>query len=250
MRYEISTRSFKEYLKRIFMKVYAISDFHLCNSGEKPMEIFGGDWTDYQEKIKQDWKDKVKEEDVVVICGDISWAMKLETAKNDLKYFDDLKGYKIFIRGNHDYWWQSISAVRNSLPNNSFALQNDAIKIGKYIFCGTRGWTVPEKQFATSEDKKIYNRELIRLKMALESAKHLKTNGEIIICMLHYPPYNSNKENNEIIKLLQEYNVDFCIFGHIHACLGKYKLYEKLFGINFYLTSCDLLKNKLVEITK
>lgn len=232
------------------MKVYAISDFHLCNSGEKPMEIFGGDWSNYQEKIKDDWQKKVKSDDVVVICGDISWAMKIEDAKNDLKFFNDLNGYKVFIRGNHDYWWQSISAVRKNMPIKSYAIQNDAIKIGEFIFCGTRGWNVPEKQFASIQDKKIYDRELIRLKMALDSAKHLKTNDEKIVCMLHYPPYNSNKECNEITTLLQKYNVDFCIFGHIHACLGKYKLYENLFGINFYLTSCDLLKNKLVEITK
>ncbi len=122
MRYAISTRSFKKHLKEFIMKVYAISDFHLCNSGEKPMEIFGGDWADYQEKIRQDWQNKVSDEDVVVICGDISWAMKLETAKIDLNYFEDLKGYKIFIRGNHDYWWQSISAVRNNLPKNSFGV--------------------------------------------------------------------------------------------------------------------------------
>lgn len=230
------------------MKIYAISDLHLCSSGEKPMEIFGGDWEDYTQKIYNDWQKKVRDGDVVLICGDISWAMKIEQAKNDFKYFENLKGNIVIIRGNHDYWWQSISKVRKILPKGAYALQNDAILLNDYVICGTRSWIVPENKLTNIQDNKIYKRELLRLEMALTSANRLRKNNETIICMLHYPPYNSNKEYNEIIKLLQDYNVKICIFGHIHACLGKYKIYEKLYGINFYLTSCDLLKNKLIEI--
>lgn len=231
------------------MKVFAISDLHLCISGAKPMEIFGDGWQNYQEKIKEDWNNKVNDEDVVLISGDISWAMKLSEAEKDLEYFDNLKGKKIFIRGNHDYWWQSITSVRQSLPYACFALQNDAIKIGNYIFCGTRGWTVPETKFLDEHDEKIYKREVLRLEMALMGAKRLcEDNDNKIICMLHYPPYNSKKENSEFTDLLKKYNVYACVFGHIHSHMGKYKLYENIFDIDFYLTSCDLTKNKLIEI--
>lgn len=230
------------------MKVYAISDLHLCISGAKPMEIFGNGWANYQEKIKEDWNKKVTDDDVVLIAGDISWAMKLDEAQKDLEYFEQLKGKKIFIKGNHDYWWQSISNVRKNIPINCFALQNDAIKIGNYIFCGTRGWVVPEKKGLSLEDEKIYKRELIRLEMALMYTKRLQENNETIICMVHFPPINSLKENNEVVELLKKYNVSICVYGHIHSNMGRYKLYEELYGIKFYLTSCDLLGNKLVEI--
>lgn len=231
------------------MKVFAISDFHLCISGAKPMEIFGNGWKNYKEEIAKDWKEKVCDSDVVLICGDISWAMKLDEAKLDLNYFEDLPGTKIFIRGNHDYWWQSISNVRNILPRNSFALQNDAVKIGNYVFCGTRGWQAPEKGISqTSEDEKIYKREVIRLDMALSAAKRLYQDGDKIVCMLHYPPFNQQKENNEIISLLTKFDVKYCVFGHIHSYIGKYKIEEELGSIKYFLTSCDLLKNKLIEI--
>ena len=230
------------------MKVFAISDLHLCISGAKPMEIFGDGWSNYQENIKQDWNNKVSDEDIVLIAGDISWAMKIDEAVQDLQYFNQLKGKKVFIRGNHDYWWQAISTVRSNLPKDCFALQNDAIKIGKFIFCGTRGWMVPEDNLLQEEDRKIYNRELIRLDMSLSAGKRLYEDGDIIICMLHYPPFNSNKEFNEIIKLLKNYDVNTCVFGHIHSHIGKYKICENIYGINFYLTSCDLLKNSLVQL--
>lgn len=230
------------------MKVFAISDFHLCISGAKPMEIFGGGWKDYLSKIKQDWLSKISDNDVVLVSGDLSWAMKIDEAKKDFSFFEDLPGSKIFIRGNHDYWWKSISSVRQMLPISSFALQNDAVKIGNYIFCGTRGWTVPEKEFPSSEDKKIFDREVIRLNMALDYAKRLQTNNEEIICMIHYPPFNSLKAESEFVKLMKEYKVKSCVYGHIHGYGGKYLKKEKLFGINFYLTSCDILNNSLVEI--
>lgn len=227
------------------MKIYAISDFHLCISGAKPMEIFGDGWSNYLEKIKNDWLEKVHDDDVVLIAGDISWAMKLDEAKEDIKFFDDLPGSKVFIRGNHDYWWQAISSVRSALRQNSYALQNDAIKFGNVIICGTRGWTIPEKDFKDAQDEKIYKREYLRLEMALKSAKDLQEEGDVIICMLHYPPFSQSKKQSEYVDLLLKYGVKACVFGHIHSNIGKYKLYENLFGIDFYLTSCDLLSNKL-----
>lgn len=230
------------------MKVFAISDLHLCISGAKPMEIFGSGWENYQDIIKENWKARVTEKDVVVIAGDISWAMKTEEAEKDLMYFDDLPGKKIIIRGNHDYWWKSISSVRQILPNNVYALQNDAIKIGEYIFCGTRGWTVMEKKPLTQEDQKIYNRELIRLELALNHAKNLQTNNEKIVCIIHYPPFNSAREINEMVSLMIKFGVDSCIYGHLHGACGKFDEKVTIKDIDFYLTSCDLVKNTLVQI--
>ena len=230
------------------MKVFAISDLHLCVSGAKPMEIFGDGWNNYLEKIESDWNKKVGKDDIVIIAGDISWAMKIDEAILDLQYLSKLNGYKIIIRGNHDYWWQSISNVREKLPENCYALQNDSVKIGNFVLCGTRGWVVPDKLPMTLEDQKIYQRELIRLEMALNSGKNKLSEGDKLIAILHYPPFNQRKEYNEIIGLLKKYNVDTCIFGHIHSNIGRYKIHEKLFDIEFYLTSCDLLQNTLIKI--
>ena len=125
------------------MKIFAISDLHLSNSCDKPMDIFGGNWEGYTDKIIQNWNKRVGTEDLVLIAGDISWAMKLEEAQADLDWIDKLPGRKIIIKGNHEYWWKSISAVREILPQSIMAIQNDAIKIDDFIICGTRGWTVP-----------------------------------------------------------------------------------------------------------
>ena len=230
------------------MKIFAISDLHLCISGAKPMEIFGDGWVNYQENVKANWKQKVADDDVVLLAGDLSWAMKIEEAEKDFEYFNDLPGKKIIIRGNHDYWWNSISVVRSKLKENMFALQNDAIKIGDYIFCGTRGWIPRETKGFSEQDEKIYKREAIRLEMALDSAKRLQINNEKIICLLHYPPFDSNKNGNEFLDLLFKYNVDSCVFGHLHGYHAKYELKTILGGVKFYLTSCDIVNNNLIQI--
>ena len=153
------------------MKVYAISDLHLSLNGEKPMDIFGAGWGNYLEKIKSDWNSKVKCDDIVLISGDISWAMKLEDALNDISFLETLNGIKILIRGNHDYWWQGISRIREKLPKNVYALQNDSLKIGEYVFCGSRGWAVEGSPDFKEQDRVIYLREVERFKLALNSAQ-------------------------------------------------------------------------------
>ncbi|MBQ7797987.1 MAG: metallophosphoesterase, partial [Clostridia bacterium] len=125
------------------MKVYSISDLHLDINNTKPMSVFGPVWHNYIEEIVADWNEKVSDNDVVVLAGDFSWAMKLQEVVADLKWLDSLKGTKILIRGNHDYWWKSPKAIRDILPKNTYVLQNDAVKIGDYIFCGNRGWQIP-----------------------------------------------------------------------------------------------------------
>ncbi len=230
------------------MKVFAISDLHLSLNNPKPMNIFGPVWEGYEQKIFDDWEKKVGQDDLVLLAGDFSWAMKLNEARADFDLIKDLPGKKIIIRGNHDYWWSSVSAVRSMLPENIFAIQNDALKFGDVIVCGTRGWTVSENgEFASPEDEKIFKRELIRLDLTLQSAKKLQTSNEKIICMMHYPPFNFKKDENEFTKRLKEAKVDAVVFGHLHGYKRRQNQFN-LDGIKFYLTSCDMVENQLTEI--
>ncbi len=230
------------------MKVFAISDLHLSINSNKPMNIFGPVWENYLDKIEQSWNRLVSDDDVVLISGDISWAMKLNDAIPDLNYISQFKGKKIILRGNHDYWWSSISGVRSVLKPNMFAIQNDAIKIGDTIFCGTRGWTVPETTHKTPDDEKIYKREVIRLGLSLQDAKRLQQNNEKIIVMMHYPPFNSKMEDNEFTNLIEQYGVKTVVYGHLHSYDKKQKLIVYKNNVKYYLTSCDLIGNELIEI--
>lgn len=232
------------------MKIYSISDLHLSINNPKPMDIFGPAWDNYLPTIMNDWEKKVCDEDVVLIAGDISWAMKFEDAKPDINLIASLPGKKIIIRGNHDYWWKSISAVRGLLPDNFYALQNDHVSIDKYIFCGTRGWQVPER-FQSKEDEKIYKRELMRLELSLQSAKkeqELMESDSKIICLIHYPPFNSRYKESEFTKLFDKYGVNSVVYGHIHGNKSRSQKLVKINNISYYLTSCDQIDNNLIEI--
>ena len=230
------------------MKIYAFSDLHLSLCGDKPMDIFGEKWGGYLEKIEYDWNSKVSETDVVLISGDISWAMQLENALIDLEFLNKLKGTKIIIRGNHDYWWQSISRLREKLPSNVIALQNDAVKIGDYVFCGSRGWAVEGSPEFTEQDVKLYNRETERFRLALKNAEKLRLNGEKLIALIHYPPFNIRRENSNFTALFEEFKVDKVVYGHLHGKDAKpyYRINKN--GIEYILASCDLVDNKLVEV--
>ena len=230
------------------MKIFAISDLHLSINNEKPMDIFGPVWEGYLDKIFEDWHKKVANDDVVLLAGDLSWAMKLNDAKKDFDYLKNLPGKKIIIRGNHDYWWSTISKVRNELPENFYAMQNDAIKLGNIIFCGTRGWILENDKNFTSEDKKIFDRELLRLEMSLKQAKELQVNNEPIVCLIHFPPFDKNFNPTKFTKLLEDYNVNSVIYGHLHGKLKNVKKKFILNGISYYLTSCDQTDNLLTEI--
>ena len=163
------------------MNVYAISDLHLSTTTDKPMNVFGGNWEGHFEKIKTDWLENVKDEDVVLIAGDISWAMKLEDAVPDLRLLAPLPGKKVFIRGNHDYWWNGISRVRATAPDENFIfLQTGAVKIGDFIFIGSRGWTSPGSPDYTEQDNKLYLREGERFRLAFAEADTLYTGVEKI----------------------------------------------------------------------
>ena len=231
------------------MRIYAISDLHISTNTNKPMDIFGGNWVGYLDKIKADWQEKVCDDDLVLIGGDISWAMNIEDAEKDLQTLKDLKGKKILIKGNHDYWWSGIGKVRDILPDNFYALQNDSIRFDGVVICGSRCWSVPGSPDFTEQDMKIYLRETERLKLSLSAASKLKQDGDKLIALIHYPPFNVNREDSLFTELFEKNNVDIVIYGHLH---GKNVRADKIVvknGVKYYLTSCDQVDNKLTEIS-
>lgn len=197
------------------MAIYAIGDLHLSSAQSKPMDIFGDQWFKHTEKIALGWNETVKEDDLVVVVGDISWAMHLSEAITDLQWLSELKGTKLLVRGNHDYWWSSIGKVRSKLPLSVYALQNDHFLWDSWAVCGTRGWICPgEEGFDSDHDQKLYLREVERLKLSLESISD--QSSPEIIAALHFPPFNRQGHDSEFTVLLEKYAVRHCVFGHIH----------------------------------
>ncbi len=224
------------------MAVYAISDLHLSFNTDKSMDVFPG-WYDYTNKIKQNWESTVKNEDFVVIPGDISWAMRLNEAKKDFEFINNLPGKKILIKGNHDYWWSTSKKINDFLQENNFntisMIFNSAIKADNICICGTRGWMYNSDE---PEDEKILNREVERLRRSLDSAKAFE--NETVV-FLHYPPVYNFQESEEIINLLIERNIKKCYYGHIHGSGAKKGIIEgKYKGIDFKLVSCDYINFK------
>src|SRR5690554_3343037 len=196
------------------MNIFAIGDLHLSLKkpintetwGEleeyKPMNIFGDMWEQHCYKIYKNWNNIVQDDDLVLVPGDISWAATLEELGPDLDFINRLSGRKVFIRGNHDYWWQKISRLRSIFPEDCYLLQNDSFSFGSVAVAGTRGWTVPNEYQYTEQDRKIYSRELIRLELSL---KDMNSDADLRIAMLHYMPVDENHRCNEMISLLKEY---------------------------------------------
>lgn len=221
------------------MNIYAISDFHLSFGTNKPMNIFGDKWIDYEKKIEQNWKSKVKEDDVVILAGDFSWATYLDEAVQDFEFLNKLPGTKIMLKGNHDYWWETLAKLNKFTKENNFSniyfLHNNFYKFENYYICGTRYWQDEEGK----DNEKIYKRELERLKISLDMAKNDDENGEIIL-VTHYPP------TERIMDAIKGYNVKKWIYGHIHS--NYEDALVNINGIDTYLTSCDYLEFDLVKI--
>ena len=230
------------------MIIYAISDLHLSFSSDKPMSVFGAGWENHFEKIKKDWIAKVKEEDIVLIAGDISWAMKLSDAETDLKAIATLPGRKVLIRGNHDFWWSGIGKVRQSAPDNSFYFLNiDACKIDDFVFVGSRGWACPGSPDYSEQDKKLYLREAERFKLAFAEAEKLKKDGDKVIALIHNPPFTQKKEDTLFSQLFEEKKVDKVVFGHIHGnTFFPFKTEKN--GVEYLLTSCDKTEFVLTKV--
>ena len=213
------------------------------------MDIFGKNWDNHEIRFETEWKKIVRNEDTVVIPGDISWGSNFEEAYADLKFINDLPGHKLIGKGNHDYWWKSISAVRAMLPDGMYAVQNDAVRLDNCVICGTRLWTTPEPgREQLPADKTIYDRELLRLRMSLDRAAGMREAGDKLIVMVHYPPFNSTFRPTVYTEAIAEYSPDAVVYGHLHGNVGRMRKKLILNDIPYYLTSCDLIGNKLVEI--
>ncbi len=220
------------------MNIYAIADLHL--SGEppsKPMDVFGAHWAGHKEKIEQNWLDTVQADDVVIIAGDISWALGLHQAAEDLSWIAALPGRKLLLRGNHDYWWASPAKLRAAYGADFTFLQNNAIMIGDIAICGTRGWILPSAENFTDEDRKIYDREAIRLQLSLDAAR--AQDAKHIIVAMHYPPLFAAEEVTKFTDLLEQYHVEHCVYGHIHGEEHVITFEGERNGVQYKLVSCD-----------
>ena len=184
------------------MSIFAIADLHLSFRVPKPMNIFGDNWSGHEEKIRKDWIEKVTENDLVVLPGDFSWETYLADTKLDFEYLKNLPGKKIMLKGNHDYWWNSISKL-NAMYDNTKFLQNNFYTYNDYAICGTRGWIDPSSDKFNSKDAKLYAREQIRIRLSLDTAK--KSGFNKFIVMIHYPPFGEENKESELMKIFQEY---------------------------------------------
>jgi len=236
------------------MAIYAISDLHLSFGVNKPMNIFGDVWNNYEEEIKKNWNETVKEEDTVIIPGDISWAMNLDESKPDFEYINSMPGKKIFIRGNHDYYFSTKTKMQNFFQENNFQdfsiIHNTAEDVEDYIICGSRGWGKTEGNDAQS-DKKIIEREEGRLRNSLEQGKKLQEEylekgiHKDIIVALHFPPFIGKFKS-----IMEEYNAKICIYGHLHG-YGHTTVREGIIdGIDYKMVGCDYTKFKLIKLSK
>lgn len=226
------------------MSVFAISDLHLALGIDKPMDIFGGRWLDYMKKIEYNWKNTVKHDDIVVVPGDISWATYIEESYEDFAMLHSLPGTKIISKGNHDYWWTTTAKLKKYVETNAFNsilfLHNNSYNLQGHTICGTRGWKSPGDDDFTNEDLKIYKRELNRLEMSLRSA-HIEPGNTLMVAM-HYPPFSNKGEPTEFVDLMKGYNVEICVYGHLHGEATKKAISGEISGIYFHLVSSDHLE--------
>ncbi len=230
------------------MKVFAISDLHLSTLVDKPMNVFGKGWENHFEKIKANWQDLVEDGDIVLLCGDLSWGMTLDEAVADMNLLAPLKGEKVFIRGNHDFWWSAIGKVRDRAPDKSFHfLQNDCIKFDDIVICGSRGWSCPGSQDFTEQDKKIYLRETERFKLCKKEVAKVRGDDDKLIIMCHFPPFPAKFQENALTSLFEEMKADKVVFGHIHGDIWFPKFYSYN-GVDYILSSCDKINFSLVRI--
>ncbi|MCI7401291.1 MAG: metallophosphoesterase [Christensenella sp.] len=229
------------------MKIFAISDLHLSKVVNKPMYIFGDSWSNYWDIIRQDWRNKVSDEDVVLVAGDVSWGLNFEEAKPDIDEIAELPGQIVICKGNHDYWWGTMKKMQSFLPENIHALHNNCLRFGDVLICGTRLWSIGPTN--TDEDNKIlYGHEMKRLKNSLEAMEKERKQTDTVICMLHFPPFDFTQKENDFTALFHEHGIKKVVYGHLHGDVCRADPYKKINGIEYYLTACDQVCNTLVQI--
>ena len=235
------------------MSIYVIGDLHLSFNTQKPMDIFGENWTGHEEKIKRDWLQKVKDEDLVVLPGDFSWETYLENTKKDFEYLNSLPGKKILLKGNHDYWWTTITSMRKFLKENNFEnidfLYNNSYEFENKILCGTRGWSITDEE----TNEKLINRELIRLELSLQDGVNKYGTDKEIIVFMHYPPITKAKiitgQEAKFVEMMRKYKVKRCFYGHLHGTSIADAVEGNIEGIELKLVSADGLDFELQKIT-
>ena len=231
------------------MSIYALADLHLSLScPDKSMEVFGLSWGDYISRVRENWENTVKETDTVLIPGDISWATYINKAEEDFRFISDLPGRKLLSRGNHDYWWTTIKKMEEFLAEKGFTdmefVRTNVIPVEDAVVTGTRGWMIETKEsIEGSENKKIYEREKLRIKMCIDALneadpEHAKKH----IFMIHYPPVTAKKDFTEFASMMAEGGVDICVYGHLHGSAHK-KAFEGDFeGTELICASADFVK--------
>ena len=234
------------------MAIYTIADLHLSFLENKPMDIFGDNWENHAEKIKENWIKQVKEEDFVILPGDFSWAMYLQDAKLDFEYLNYLPGTKILLKGNHDYWWTTLTKMNTFIEENDFKniyfLYNNSYLVEDKIMVGTRGWNILD----TENDSKMIKRENARLELSIKDGLNRYGKDKEMIAFMHYPPINKNeignRENTEFIKTLKKYDIHRCYYGHLHGLSHKDAIEGLVDGIEYKLISADYLNFNLLKI--
>lgn len=245
------------------MAIWAIGDLHLSfGISGKEMHVFGPEWKDHHEKIKAHWDANVSAEDLVLIPGDISWAMRLEEAKADLDWIEARPGTKLIIRGNHDYWCQAPTKVRKVLPPSIHLIWSDAYLWNDVAICGTRLWDSPEfdfgqyiemkepikeggKDLPPQEYEAVFRREVMRLEMAI---KAMDKNARLKIAMLHYPPIGADLQPSQVSQILENAGISSCVFGHLHSVRPDSKMFGTKNGVTYHFVACDWLNFKLLRI--
>lgn len=220
------------------MALYAIGDLHLCLGAPKPMDIFGGAWLGYMDKLKEGLS-CITADDTTVLLGDLCWALSLDEARDDFAWINDIPGKKIILKGNHDYWWSTASKFYKFCADNNFSdmwvLNNNHYEYNGYAICGTRGWFFEEER-SGAHDEKVFKRELLRLESSLKSAGELPK-----MVFLHYPPRYKGYTCDEILELLNRYDVRCCFYGHLHGASHGLAMEGQWDGVEYKLVAADKL---------
>lgn len=248
------------------MSIWAIADLHLSlGIPNKEMDIFGPKWVNHTKRVEEAWRDLIKEDDLILIPGDISWALHVEQVIPDLQWIHSLPGTKVMIKGNHDYWWNSLSKIKQILPPSIHLIQNDSFIWNEVVIGGSRLWDSSEFDFDTvvemqenpkakvltesdiSPDReKIFKREVGRLENSLKSMN--AKNSSLKIVMTHYPPIGVEMKDSDVSRLLEKYHVNICVFGHVHNVRSDLPLFGEHHGIHYYLVACDHLDCRPLKI--
>ena len=227
------------------MALYAIGDLHLCRGAPKPMDIFGGNWTGYMDKLKEGMS-VITAEDTTVLLGDLSWALSLEESAADFAWINEIPGRKIILKGNHDYWWSTAAKFRKFCEENGFSnmeiLNNNCFEYEDWAICGTRGWFFEEER-SGAHDEKVFKRELCRLEASLKAAGEKNK-----MVFLHYPPKYKGYDCKEILQLLEKYQVRRCFYGHLHGGSHKLALEGLWDGVEYRMVSADYLNFKPYKV--